>query len=74
MFLMMIKAATPSSTQPKTRLTARDFIRSAIRREPIWLPVSTAITQATQTPHRGRAAVARWEIKLEIPEQVTIEA
>jgi hypothetical protein len=32
--LTMISAATPSSTQPKTCLTARDFIRSTISREP----------------------------------------
>ncbi len=53
---MMISAATPSSTQPKTSLMARGFIRSAISREPSWLPSSTAMTVASQTPHCGCAA------------------
>ena len=70
----MISAATSNSTQPNTNLTARDFIRPAIRREPNWLPSSTAITVAIHTPHWGWAAVARWEIKLETPEAVTTKA
>lgn len=37
---MINNAATPSNTQPNTSLTAWDFIRPAIRREPNWLPSS----------------------------------
>jgi hypothetical protein len=57
--LTMISAATPSNTQPKTCLTARDFMRPAISLDPSWLPSSTAATLAIHTPHWGRAAVAR---------------
>lgn len=71
---MMISAATPSNTQPKTCLTARDFMRPAISREPSWLPRSTATTLPIHTPHWGWAAVARCEMKLDAPELVTTKA
>ena len=69
---MVISAATPSSTTPKIRLTARDLSRPAINREPSWLPSSTATTLAIHTLHWGWAAVARWEAKLDSPDQISV--